>query len=167
VILAVEDPLSEAVCRKILQLFNLKIAQVVGLQGNTFLQKNVVQLNRAGTPVFLLTDLDRSPLCPAAFLERWLPAKQRQPTLLLRVAVREIESWILAHRTACATFLGVALKHLPGNPDELPDLKLHIINISRKSSNRSIRAALVPAPRSTAQVGPQYNPELLPFVREH
>jgi len=44
--------------------------------------------------------------------KKWLPYP-KHPNLLFRVAVKEVEAWLLAHRAAFATFLGISDKLIP------------------------------------------------------
>jgi hypothetical protein len=170
VILAVEDVLGEVVCRKLLTQERILVQQTVGLRGNTFLRAKALDFNRLSlrVPVVMLTDLDHSDLCPADFVRSWLQSAERAPRFFLRVAVHEVESWVIAHRSAFADFVGVSQQAiLPRDTDSIVDPKTYVVQLGRRSRKREIRRALVPAPRSTATVGPGYNRELSRFVREH
>ena len=105
--LAVEDDLSEAVIRKL--LFDTgrsyAIGTVFGRGGYGYLRSRVKTWNAAaaaGTPILLLTDLDQLP-CPSGLIHDWLEAEPHA-NLIFRVAVREIESWLLADREGFADF---------------------------------------------------------------
>jgi hypothetical protein len=86
--------------------------------------------------------------------------------LLFRVAIREVEAWLLAHREAFAKFLGIAIELIPNDVDAIPNPKQFLINLARKSRKRSLRDAIVPAPNSTATIGKYYNPQLIQFVQQ-
>src|ERR1041385_8982694 len=97
--LAVEDDLSESVLRKLLGDTNREytIGMVFGGRGFGYLRNRVENFNAAavsGTPIILLTDLDQHG-CAPEIIHDWL---QQQPhaNLVFRVAVREVESWLLA-----------------------------------------------------------------------
>ena len=76
--------------------------------------------------------------------------------MLLRIAVREVESWVLADRDGFHAFSGVAKSKIPADPDTLPDAKRTLINLMRGSRKRLFREAIVPA-SPTARIGPDYN----------
>lgn len=168
-ILAVEDTLSEAVARKLLSVVRPEISVTVamGHQGRGYLQNRARELNRtaASVPVLLLADLDRPLPCPPDLIASWLSAPA-QRLLLFRIAVMEIESWVLADRGRFASFLSVPDHRIPANTDEIPQPKEFIVNLARRSRRKDIREDLVPAPGSTSSVGPAYNPRLAVFVDE-
>ncbi len=169
VILAVEDVLSDVVCRKLLKRIQIQVQQTVGQQGNGYLREKAIQFNRVSlrVPVVMLTDLDRSHRCPSDLVQQWLGNVEKAPNFFLRVAVREVESWIIAHRRAFADFIGVSEAKIPRDPDSILDPKEYVVSLGRKSRKGEIRRALVPAAHSTASVGPGYNAELSLFVREY
>jgi hypothetical protein len=123
-IAAVEDILSEAVVRKLVNSTrpDLTIWTVIRKNGNGYLRTRVRQLNQTArsVPVFILTDQDRPVPCPADLIREWLPVPAAAK-LLFRVAVMELESWIMADREAFATFLRVPMSLIPEDTDTLPD----------------------------------------------
>jgi hypothetical protein len=166
VTLAVEDRLSEIVLRTILRQSGrpYHVQSCIGLSGFGYLRKNIRRLNNAagGMPIIILTDLDRA-VCAPILQREWLDVPQC-PNLLFRVAVRAVESWVIAHRTAFAAFLGIRTDLIPPNPDGLDDPKKALLDLCAKSRKRDLREAIVPAPKSTAKVGPDYNDQVGEFV---
>ncbi len=162
--LAVEDPLSEDILRVLLKRSRTRYA--VGFcyrqGGFGYLKKNIAGFNNAakGTPFLVLTDLDTAE-CPPTLMEEWF-SRPRHPNLLFRVAVREAESWILAHREALAKFLGIKSDKIPMNVDEIKDPKQCLINLARQSSRSDLRRDIVPPPGR--KQGPDYNGRLAEFV---
>jgi hypothetical protein len=165
VILAVEDAVSEVVSRRILEHFGIRVAQSIGHTGYGYLKKKAGALNKTalGFPIFMLTDLDSPNRCPVEILESWIGAP-RNPDFLLRVAVMEVESWVLADRDAFAHFAGIAVAHVPNDPDAINDPKRFLVNLVRKSRNAGLRKDIVPATGSTTAVGPAYNQRLSSFI---
>lgn len=161
--LAVEDILSEEIIKQIIiqSQRNFAIGKCYRKGGYGYLQKNIKGFNDAakGTPFLVLTDLDKNE-CPLALIEEWLPYP-KNPNLLFRIAVREVESWVLAHREAFAEFLGIKKDLIPDDVDDLEDPKKKLINLARKSKKK---ADIVPAKGSTAKIGPDYNGQLITFV---
>lgn len=166
-IIAVEDPLSEAVTRKLFAEIRpeLPITSLLGNRGNRYLRAKARELNRvaAKVPTFLLTDLDSPAVCPPGLISDWLP-DQPAANLLFRVAVIEVESWVLADRERVAEFLGVPEHRIPAQTDTIGDPKQFLVNLARKSRSAALRSDLVPATGSTAAVGPMYNARLTAFV---
>ena len=108
VILAVEDRLSDAVATKILKTFDAKIVKRIGFQGKSDLERKTLELNRAanGITVFMLTDLDSPRECPPGLIRSWIKGTLN-PRFFFRVAVMEVESWVMADRMGFADFLSV------------------------------------------------------------
>jgi hypothetical protein len=165
--LAVEDELSEAVLRRLLYDANrgYAVGSVYGRQGYGYLRSTIVGWNRAakGIPFIVLTDLD-SAECPASLLKEWLAVPQH-PNLVLRVAVGEVEAWLLADRRRLSRFLRVPEQQLPLLPESLTDAKGSLVSLAAKSRSRDIRARIAPKAGSTAKQGPDYNACLTEFVR--
>lgn len=165
--LAFEDELSEAVLGKILQCSgrNYQIGDRFHGHGAGFLKKRIKGFNQAarGMPYLILTDLDTDECAPLK-LRDWLPVPA-SPNLIFRIAVCEVESWILADQENMADFLGVERESFPVQPDAIPDPKQLLVNLARASRKRTIRQNLVPKPGSTAKVGPAYNKHLCEFVQ--
>jgi hypothetical protein len=167
IILAVEDLLGEVFAQELLKSSGRKFAvgNCLGHKGFGYLKKNVGAFNKSakGIPILVLTDLDRGKCAPLHIAD-WLQ-NPKHNNLIFRVAVREIESWLLADRDSIAKFLGVSLSDLPLNPDEILDPKALVIKLAEKSRKRNVRKAIVPARKSTAKIGPDYNGMLSFFVQ--
>jgi len=167
--LAIEDSLSESLLKKIIGFFSCSF--IIGTcyirSGKGYLKKNIRGFNNAakGTPFLLLTDLD-SAECPPLLIKEWLPYPKNK-NLIFRVAVHEIESWLMAHRESFAKFLGIKKTKIPEKVDAIPDPKQFLINLARHSKYREIRDAIVPRPGSSAKYGSDYNGKLIYFVQNH
>jgi hypothetical protein len=88
----------------------------------------------------------------------------RHPNLLFRVAVQEVEAWLLADRSAFATFLGISRDLIPDNAEQVDNPKEFVVSLARRSRKRDVRESLVPREGSTARVGRDYNGRLVSFV---
>lgn len=122
-----------------------------------------IQLATHVQPVLCIADTDGK--CPKKFLSANLP-RIRPASFVLRLAVSEAESWLIADRKALAEFFEIAEKHLSKTPDEEADPKGHLLNLARKSKNRSIRIEMISQSDSSKQ-GSGYNPHLRRFVKMH
>lgn len=96
-----------------------------------------------------------------------MPNTPRHPNLIFRVAVREVEAWLLADRPSMADFLEVPLSLIPVEPEASNDPKIEIVNLARGSSSVEVIDQMVPLPGSTAEVGRSFDRKLIQFVRDY
>ncbi len=154
--LAVEDALSESVLRKLLASANqhYAVGTCYSEGGFGYLKRTIGGFNHAarGTPFVVLTDLDNAK-CAPSLIHDWL-SESRHTNLLFRVAVREVEAWLLADRAAIATFLRVARARVSKSPESLPDPKRELIRLASHSRSRDIRDDIVPPRGSPRTQGP-------------
>jgi len=164
--LVFEDSLSEAVLRRLLAGSRQKYT--VGFHYNSrgygSIKSKIDAFNHSakGMPYMILTDLDVYP-CPPALISAWLTTA-KHPNLIFRIAVREVESWLLGCRPAFARFLAIKEDLIPRDVDALPDAKRSLIDLVRKSPKKHLRSDIVPEAGSTARIGPDYNGQLIYFV---
>ena len=170
IILVVEDRLSDAVATKILQHFDIEIVRRVIYEGNSYLQRKAQSYNHAAyheCGIFMLTDLDSPNICPPTLIESWVKGRLN-PWFFLRVAVMEVESWIMADRQAVSEFLEIPTHRIPRNTDQIASPKEFLVSLARRSRNAGLREALVPAQRDrTSKTGNGYTAQLGQFVRAH
>jgi len=166
--IAVEDKLSETVIRKVLQ--TSKHSYIVGAcfcrGASGYLKKNIKGFNNASkaTTFLLLTDLDTTE-CAPTLIRQWLTCPQN-PNFLFRIAVKEIESWILADRISFANFLGIPVKRIPLITDEINDPKQFILNLADKSKKTSLRSGMIFRQKEVLRPGPDYNGCLISFIEK-
>jgi hypothetical protein len=163
--LAVEDELSEAVARKLVRASGgqLAVANTYRRGGYGYLKSKIQAFNNASrfTPFFVLTDLDAGG-CAPELVAGWLGGVERQENLLLRVAVREVEAWLLADRTGFGKFLGLSPDALPEKTDAIKDPKRELLTLVAISKNREIKEDILPP--VGRKIGPGYNSRLAYFV---
>lgn len=169
IVLVVEDELSEAVMRKIIasRAGVLEVADRVirsGGFGNIKSQFPRFKSACHAFPHIVLTDLDRSP-CASALINAWriepVPAR-----LVFRVAVRSVESWLLADREKIAAFLSIPSVKISHQPESLEDSKRELLRLARRARSRRLASELCPAMGSVARQGPLYNAHMVRFVQE-
>ncbi len=169
--LAFEDSLSEAVIRQMLVQSgrSYKIHRCFSNNGNGYLRAKIDGFNQASKymPFLVLTDLDSTYNCPIELRNDWLPLNKQHSNLLFRIAVKEVESWVLAHRNAFSKFLGITKDLIPIKVDELRDPKQTLINLAKRCRYREIREGIIPRLNSTAKQGPDYNGQLVRFVEKN
>ena len=167
---AVEDELSEWVVRRLLTLRTIPYAvgAVFGRSGAGYLKKRAAAFNNAAKhcPFFLLADLDQSP-CVPALLDEWLD-NPRHKHFLLRIAVHEVESWLLGDLIGLVEFLGCRPPIRAFVPESLADAKRTLLDLALSSRNRRIREAVVWRDDASGRLlqGPDYNGTLGRFVME-
>ncbi|TYT76029.1 DUF4276 family protein [Desulfobotulus mexicanus] len=167
--LATEDPISQALVIQVVEQTGTGpfVFEALKTSGFGHLKKNLPALIRlaAHCPVFLLTDLDQKP-CAPFLIQQWLGENPLPEKFLFRVAVREVESWLLADRKGMADFMGAPLEQVPANPDFLADPKETVLKIARRYASRAVWQDIVPAKGVRAKVGVGYNQRLMAFVQE-
>ena len=168
--LVYEDILSEAVLRKVIQESprEYNILHNFNKNGKTKIDKTLKKYNQASRiyPFLVLRDLDTDHDCAPELVKKLIdftPSKN----FLFHIAVREIDSWLLADRASVSRFLGVRMGDVPSPPDEIVNPKEMLISLARKSRFRNIRESIPPLPKSTAKQGPGYNIELTFFIKNH
>jgi hypothetical protein len=164
--IAVEDNLSEMVVRSLLRQSGKKfiINACYGKKGSGYLKKSIEGFNKAARvkPFLILTDLDKTE-CAPSLIGDWL-GHTKSDNLLFRIAVREVESWVMAHRKAFSSYFKVPEEIIPLKPDEIDNPKLQLMEIVKKSKIREYKEAIIPSSNSTATIGPNYNAVLGDFV---
>jgi hypothetical protein len=112
---------------------------------------------------FVITDLDDDYGCAPSLVNDWLP-DHRTSQLLFRVAVHEVESWLLADKVNFAAFFSVSRDLIPVEPDKETDPKRTVISLAKRSKKREIREAIVPID-DYASNGPGYNTQFQYFIQ--
>ncbi len=167
--LAVEDELSATISRKILSQSNLQfvVSNCLNKGGNGYLRSKINSFNKAakGVPFYVLTDQDTHNNCPPSIIRDWFNHDPHS-NLIFRVAVMEVEAWIMADREAFARYLNIPVNKIPHEVDSIADPKQFLVNLARRSRNTNIRKDLAPQSGSTATVGPDYNSKLSSFIIE-
>lgn len=164
-VVAVEDDLSGAVVERLLSYSGSNfVTRVHNVHGYGNLKKGMTKFREASRfiPHIVLTDLDRSP-CPPSLIDDW-KATELPTNLLFRIAVREVEAWLLADRTGISEFLHIDVTKVPYYPEMEDDPKRSLINLARKCRKRRFSEEIVPSPQSSASIGPLYNYHFINFV---
>ncbi|MBN1943796.1 MAG: hypothetical protein JW849_10935 [Phycisphaerae bacterium] len=126
-----------------------------------------VNMAKGGLYTVSLADLDKEP-CAGALIRQWFKIPDKQPIslpkeLIFRVAIREIESWIIADHNAWARFIGIPASNFSVTPDELRDPKLHLLNVIKRKGRKKFHKDMLP--RGTASIGPLYNEKMCEFIQ--
>ncbi len=121
---------------------------------------------KTGIYTFIITDLDNR-RCAGMMIREWFSIPSPQPIslpmeLLFRIAVREVESWILADRKAWAKYIKIPVDNWPRTPDQLADPKQYLLNVIRSKGRKKAHKEMLPL--GTAHIGPRYNEILSEFI---
>ncbi|MCX6250252.1 MAG: hypothetical protein NTX61_05815 [Bacteroidetes bacterium] len=165
--LVFEDQVSEFVMAKLVEKekkFQLSYSYTEG--GFGYIRRNIRGWNQAakGCPFFILTDLDQND-CAPNLIKEWLPIKQH-PNLIFRVAVKEVETWLLADIEGFSKFTGISSANFIENTETIWDAKAELFRLIRRCRKRAIREDILPK-NEFAKVGPNYNERLCEFVMLH
>uniref|UniRef100_A0A7C4KH33 DUF4276 family protein n=1 Tax=Anaerolinea thermolimosa TaxID=229919 RepID=A0A7C4KH33_9CHLR len=161
---AVEGIVDEAVARKLIVSVSGHPGTIYGKSGKEFLRRHINAYNHAArhSPWIILVDLNHEAECAPPLCKVWI--SDPAPYLCFRVAVREVESWLMADAESLHAFLGVARSRIPANPENLMEPKTEMVNIARQSKRREIREDMVPREGSGRSVGPAYASRLIEYV---
>lgn len=166
VALATEDALSEAIGLRLLGELATPITPNLLLRkgGFGYLRSKMDSWRQMAQRqvVFILTDLDQTN-CPLVLLNDWIGMNPRPTDLILRIAVREVEAWVLADHEAVRELIGKK-GALPSRPDDLPDPKQHLLSLA-KGAPRNVRLDLVKEEGTLASQGIGYNARLTAWVQ--
>jgi hypothetical protein len=162
--IATEDQLSETIALRLLAEVQTPhfVQHKLGKKGNGYLRSKINSWYQMAEHqvMVVLTDLDRSN-CLVEFRDQWLlnPAPNH---LVFRVAVREVESWVLADHQAMRELIGDK-GVLPVNPDELPNPKQTLLRLA-KSAPKAVREDLLKTIDGHLAPGLGYNARLSSWV---
>src|SRR5437899_1532862 len=102
VTIATEGSTDVGVLRRLLHFTGHEVGPVHGLVGKGGINRNIAGYNNAArfAPWLVVRDLDNDAACPAALVANLLP--QPAAFMRFRIAVREIEAWLIADAEALA-----------------------------------------------------------------
>ncbi|MDR2704849.1 MAG: hypothetical protein LBC02_03635 [Planctomycetaceae bacterium] len=175
----VEDAPSQAVLQKIINSFNNQEMTVFCfregfpkiMNGFGEIKKRLpacIEMGKNSLYSISLTDLDKES-CPPNLIRNWLKIENGKPielpeTTLIRVAVREIESWIMADRKKFAKYFDLTESLIPPIPDEIHDPKKEFFSLLWKKKQKKFIRML---PGKNSFIGPDYNEIMCDFIERH
>lgn len=161
---AVEGIVDEAVVTKLIAHVGGELGTTYGKHGKPALRERVAGYNNAArfAPWILVVDLDNEADCAPELKAQWVPAPSE--SLCFRVAVRQIEAWLIGDHETLASYLRVARSRVPRDPETLPNSKQCMVNIARHSRQRAVRDDMVPREGSGRSVGPAYASRLIEYA---
>jgi hypothetical protein len=85
--------------------------------------------------------------------------------MMMRIAVRAVESWLLADRVSFATFFRVPEHLIPPQPDRMPNPKQTVLDLVAKSKSRTTKTAMLPNDAVWRTVGRGYPGQLMEYIQ--
>ena len=158
-----EDELSGEVVKKIIRGLDLKVeinpvfSRTTGKpSGIGYIKKNWNSFYKSSlnNPFIILADSD-SFICGPSLKKDWR-VPYSSPNFLFQVAVREVESWILADTVSFLSYFKIPAQlktKFPSDIDSIADPKGFLINIVRYTKDAGYKRLMIPADGSTAKVG--------------
>jgi len=167
VVIATEDELSEAVAKRLVAEHpdTLSISPYLfGRKGFGYLKTKLQTFCEIARrqPVLLITDLDAE-VCAPALVMKWRGKSRFPAGLLFRVAVREVESWLIADHEAIGRLLQRQAR-LPDQPDSLRDPKQTLLTLASKAP-RAVRQEICAENGALTRQGLGYNRNLGGFAK--
>lgn len=160
----VEGLIDQEVARVLAKEAKFLHTEFVGaLNGKGDVLKNIGNYNRSADqiPWLVLVDLDEEK-CAPVLMKRCLPHPARK--MCFRIAVREIEAWLLADHERFSSFFKVPLDEISIQPDSLADPKQEVIRLVQNSTDKMLKKLMLPRLGSGRTVGPGYSDKLIEFV---
>jgi hypothetical protein len=164
---AVEGDVDEAVARRLIVQAGAQPGAVYGKHGKAALRNKIHGYNNAArhAPWLVLVALDDDAHCAPPLRRDWIA--EPAPRLCFRVAVRQVEAWLMADAETLAPYLRVARRRIPAAPEGLANSKVVVVNLARQSRRRDVREDMVPREGGGRTVGPAYTSRLIGYVAAH
>lgn len=123
-----------------------------------------VAKNKFGPAVVCIADTDGQ--CPVEWLAARLP-KQVPERFLMRLAVAEAESWVMADHVNVQAHFRIPANKLSRAPDELADPKAALLQLLWRHAPGELKQDMVQGHVNPPRRGTGYNPHLRTFVTDH
>lgn len=165
--IATEDELSEAIGVKIVSecIPEFSVHLKLRKSGFGYLKKKLSVFCEIAKrePVLLITDLDQS-RCPSALIASWMVDVKPPQDFIFRVAIREIESWLLADQRAIRKIIGAQASTLPRNLDDIDNPKDLLLRLVERGAARDVKRDLLIKRGEVAAQGLGYNDRLCKHI---
>ena len=160
---ACEGPTDEAVLMRLLHDCGVHVGTTYVLRGKDNLDAKLPGMKGAARTSrwLVLRDLNGDAECAPALATRL--AKGAPESFRLQVAVRKLESWLLADSEGMGAMLGVLPRLVPRSPDDLEDPRRELVVLARRSKRGRVRRDFLPQ-QPSARVGPGYTARIIEFA---
>jgi hypothetical protein len=164
VTIAAEGDVDAQIGQRVLDLVGLNAGPVYVQRGKNRLDSRILAYNNAARFAhwLVLRDMDHDASCAPELVRQLLPEPAQM--MMLRIAIRSIEAWLLADRERMSRFLGLSVDVVPADPERLAHPKRALVDLARRSGRRAVREDMVPRDGSSHQVGPGYTGQITEFA---
>ncbi len=114
------------------------------------------------SPVIVFIDLDNTPCAPRLLADHPIHNMQPPNKFQIRVAVREVESWLLADKQGMETYFGIPQNAITHDPEALPNPKQALLNLIKEKARAEFKREMLP--KGKAKIGSKYNKHLTDFI---
>lgn len=166
-LIVVEGQTDVPVVKRLLVSVGMEADKISYTGGKNRLDSQINKYNLAArvAPVWVLRDLDKDAPCAAQLVRKLVPTPEQ--FLILRIAVRASEAWLMADTEKLASFL-----HIPGNlvqndPESLEHPKRALVELARRSTKPEVVRLMVPEEGQSGLVGPGYPTKLIEYTERH
>ena len=161
-----EDDCSEATIKKIIAMrSDLEIGTIYKKRGRNYIQENINFFNEVAevTPYIVFSDLDFD-TCAPNLIRTWL-RKKKHDNLLFRIAVPEVEAWLIADTQNFSRYFEVPKQEIRQDVELLYDAKKYLFHIIGKHCKKDIQNDILP--KGTSTVGKGYNKRMLIYISRY
>lgn len=162
---AVEGVTDVPVIERLIRLCGGEPNQRLVARGKAKLDPKIPGILRSSgpqNPWVVLRDLDHDATCAVDFMRSM--DYQRVQFAEVRIAVRQIEAWLLADHIGFSEAFAVPMSKLPADPDDCDDAKRAVIDACVHSRRRVIKSDMLPRPGSHRKVGPGYEGSVIAYA---
>lgn len=167
--LAVEGVTDVAVARRLVELAGFACEERARREGKNRLDRKIPELNRSGKAInwLVLRDLDHDESCAPNLVRKVLKGQAMASRVSVRIAVRGVESWLLADHVGFSRHFSVRQTALPPHPDQLDNPKRELMRICGASRERDVRTSMMPRQAGGHRAGPGYANAIIGFASHH
>lgn len=159
--------MTKAAARKIVSILGLQVGKTIIKKGITAIDKSMQQIISWSKReyVLLLVDFDRPSRkypCPVARINGWFQDSPCPEKLFARLAVNEVEAWLLADDDNMKKFLGVKSIKVR-NADDIANPKKYLIELASKR-NKFFKIGFIKRGKDGIDRGVAYNKILSEWI---
>jgi hypothetical protein len=162
--LIVEGRTDELIVKRLLQQIGVDEITVLGQTGKSYITPRIGNWNHAAqfAHYLVVIDLDRDAKCAPQYVKALLPNPSQG--MLLRIAVRAIEAWLLADSAHLAKFLGVNVENFPTDPDAEANPKETLLRLVKRSNRKKLKSDMLTSIPGKLAQGPGYSTQIAEFL---
>jgi hypothetical protein len=160
---ACEGPTDEAALKRVLADHSIHVDASYVMGGKANIDSRLPGMKNAAKASrwLVLRDLNGDAACAPELVSRL--ADKAPAMFRLQVAVRKLESWLLADGDGIAAMLGLLPRLVPTAPDSRSVPRKELVALARRSKKGRVHRDFLPS-QPSARVGPAYTARLIEFA---